>query len=189
VLDLPFLLPVENAYTITGRGTVVTGKVERGTLRLGDPVEVVGAGPTIATVATGLETFGKQLDRAEAGDQAALLLRGVRREQVQRGQVVCVPGSVTPHGRFAAVIHTLSAAEHGRHTPFVANYRPQFFFRTTDVMGAVGLTGDTTMVAPGETAEITVELARPVALEIGLGFAIREGNRTVGAGSVTALLD
>jgi elongation factor Tu len=174
--------------TISGRGTVVTGAVERGTLGVGEPVEVVGLGPTLSTVATGLEMFGKALPRAEAGDNAAVLLRGVKREQVQRGQVVAVPGSVTPHHRFTAQLYALTTAEGGRHTPFFANYRPQFFFRTTDVPGGVEL-GEVSMVMPGDTVALTVVLDKPVAMEPGLGFAVREGNRTVAAGTVTGLLD
>jgi elongation factor Tu len=188
-LDRPFLLAVENVLTITGRGTVVTGKVERGALRPGEPVEVVGLGPTLATVATGLETFGRVLARAEAGDNAAVLLRGVRREQVQRGQVVAAPGSVTPHRRFAARLYALTAAEGGRRTPFHAHYRPQFYLRTTDVDGALELPAGVEAVLPGDTVEVTVTLGRPVALEAGLGFAVREGSRTVAAGTVTAPLD
>lgn len=184
----PFLMPIENVLTISGRGTVVTGAIERGTLRVGDPVEVVGLGPTLATVATGLETFGKALATAEAGDNAAVLLRGVKRDQVQRGQVVALPGSVTPHRRFRARLSALTTAEGGRHTPFFANYRPQFYFRTTDVVGTVDL-GDLPLVRPGDTVELTVELGRPIAMDVGLGFAVREGGRTVAAGTVTELLD
>jgi elongation factor Tu len=187
-LGEPFLMPVENVLTISGRGTVVTGKVERGRLRVGDPVEVVGLGETLATVATGLETFGKSLAEAEAGDNAAVLLRGVKRDQVERGQVVALPGSVTPHRAFRAQLYALTKEEGGRHTPFVANYRPQFYFRTTDVSGGIDI-GDTPMVMPGDTVEITVELGKPVALDLGQGFAVREGGRTVAAGTVTELLD
>ena len=188
-LGEPFLMPIENVLTISGRGTVVTGKVERGTLRVGEPVEVVGLGPTVATVATGLETFGKSLDSAEAGDNAAVLLRGVRREQVQRGQVVAVPGSVTPHKAFRANLYALTKEEGGRHTPFVANYRPQFFFRTTDVSGSIELGGGLDMMMPGDSATVTVQLGKEVPMESGLGFAVREGGRTVAAGTVTELLD
>jgi elongation factor Tu len=188
-LGEPFLMPIENVLTISGRGTVVTGKVERGTLAVGSPVEVVGLGPTVATVATGLETFGKSLPTAEAGDNAAVLLRGVRREQVQRGQVVAVPGSVTPHSAFRANLYALTKEEGGRHTPFVTDYRPQFFFRTTDVSGAIELEGGVDMVLPGDTATVTVRLGKPVAMDAGLGFAVREGGRTVAAGTVTELLD
>ncbi|GAB3857322.1 elongation factor Tu [Nocardioides maradonensis] len=184
----PFLMPIENVLTISGRGTVVTGAVERGTLRVGDAVEVVGLGPTVASVATGLETFGRTLDEVQAGDNAAVLLRGVRREDVRRGQVLVVPGSVTPHARFAADLHALSAAEGGRHTPFAADYRPQFFIRTTDVSGAIELQ-DRDVVMPGDTAAVVVQLGKAVAMEVGLGFAVREGGRTVAAGTVTALLD
>ncbi|WP_433366496.1 elongation factor Tu [Actinoplanes sp. CA-142083] len=184
-----FLMPIENTLSISGRGTVVTGKVERGTLRVGDPVEVVGLGPTVGSVATGLEMFGKSLEQAEAGDQAAILLRGVKREQVQRGQVVAVPGSVTPHTRFKATMYALTAAEGGRHTPFAADYRPQFYFHTTDVSGGMDL-GDRDLVMPGDTLDaVVVTLGKPIALEAGMGFAVREGNRTVAAGTVTELLD
>lgn len=187
-LGEPFLMPIENVLTISGRGTVVTGAVERGSLRVGDAVEVVGLGPTVASVATGLETFGKTLDEVQAGDNAAVLLRGVRREDVRRGQVLVVPGSVRPHARFTANLHALSTAEGGRHTPFAADYRPQFYFRTTDVSGGIDL-GDVELVLPGDTVEVTVELGKPVAMEVGLGFAVREGGRTVAAGTVTALLE
>jgi elongation factor Tu len=187
-LDRPFLMPIENVLTISGRGTVVTGAVERGMLSVGDPVEVVGLGPTVSTVATGLETFGKALPSAQAGDDAAVLLRGIRREQVRRGQVVALPGSVTPHRGFRAQLYALTTAEGGRHTPFFANYRPQFYFRTTDVVGAVDL-GETSMVLPGDTVDLGVRLGKPVAMEVGLGFAVREGGRTVAAGTVTELLD
>jgi elongation factor Tu len=184
-----FLMPIENTLSISGRGTVVTGKVERGTLRVGDPVEVVGLGPTVGSVATGLEMFGKSLEQAEAGDQAAILLRGVKREQVQRGQVVAVPGSVTPHTKFKATMYALTAAEGGRHTPFAADYRPQFYFHTTDVSGGMDL-GDRDLVMPGDTLDsVVVTLGKPIALEAGMGFAVREGNRTVAAGTVTELLD
>jgi elongation factor Tu len=187
-LGEPFLMPIENVLTISGRGTVVTGAVERGSLRAGDTVEVVGLGQTVASVATGLETFGKTLDTVQAGDNAAVLLRGVRREEVRRGQVLVVPGSVTPHRRFTANLHALTAAEGGRHTPFAADYQPQFYFRTTDVSGSLEL-GDVQLVMPGDTVEVTVELGKPVAMEVGLGFAVREGGRTVAAGTVTGILD
>lgn len=186
-LDRPFLLPIENVLTITGRGTVVTGAVEQGVIEVGDAVEVVGLGPTRSTICTGLETFGKSLRQAQAGDNAAVLLRGVRREEVRRGQVLCRPGSVRPHQRFRAQVYVLSAAEGGRHTPFFDNYRPQFFVRTTDVVGVVRL-GDGEMVLPGDSVELTVELGKPIAMSEGLGFAIREGGHTVGAGTVTTLL-
>ncbi|MGA8457386.1 MAG: elongation factor Tu [Streptosporangiaceae bacterium] len=184
----PFLLPVENVLTITGRGTVVTGAVERGSVRVGDTVEVVGLGAGLTAVVTGVETFGKPMERAEAGDNAALLLRGVRRHQVRRGQVVAQPGSVAPHQRFTAEVELLSEREGGRRTPIATGYRPQFFVRTTSVSGEVDL-GRPGTAAPGDLLELTVTLGRPVALDAGLGFAIREGGRTVGAGTVTALLD
>jgi elongation factor Tu len=186
-LDSPFLMPVENVLTITGRGTVVTGAVERGVLELGDSVEIVGLGEGPASVCTGIETFGKPMQSAQAGDNAALLLRGVKRGQVRRGQVLCAPGSVRPHERFRARVHLLTAAEGGRHTGFGGNYRPQFHFRTTDVVGSVDLGGG--IALPGDTLEMTVGLGVPVALHAGLGFAIREGGRTVGAGTVLAVLD
>jgi elongation factor Tu len=186
--EAPFLLPVENVLTITGRGTVVTGAVERGSVRVGDTVEVVGLGTGLTAVVTGVETFGKPMDHAEAGDNAALLLRGVRRHQVRRGQVVAEPGSLAPHHRFAATVQLLSEREGGRHTPISTGYRPQFFVRTTSVVGEVDL-GEAEMALPGDLVELTVTLGRPVALDTGLGFAIREGGKTVGAGTVTALLD
>ncbi len=188
VLDRPFLMPVESALTISGRGTVVTGAVERGVLPLGSAVELVGLGPTVGSVATGLETFGKTLPQVQAGDNAAVLLRGVRREQVRRGQVLVAPGSVQASARFTATLHALSAAEGGRHTGFAADYRPQFFVRTTDVSGGLDLLGRE-RIEPGETAEVVVELGKAIALEPGLGFAVREGGRTVAAGSVTAVVD
>jgi translation elongation factor TU len=187
ILDRPFLLSIENVLTITGRGTVVTGVAQQGTLSLGDPVEVVGLGDTVTTVVTGLETFGQRMDHAEAGDNAALLLRGVKRDQVRRGQVVSVPGAISPHARFRAEVRVLTADEGGRHRPFFTRYRPQFHFRTTDVVGSIDL-GEGGMALPGDTVEMTVELGMPVAMAVGLGFAIREGGRTVGAGTVTALL-
>jgi elongation factor Tu len=186
--EAPFLLPVENVLTITGRGTVVTGAVERGSVGVGDTVEVVGLGAGLTAVVTGVETFGKPMERAEAGDNAALLLRGVRRHQVRRGQVVAEPGSVAPHQRFTAEVELLSEREGGRRTPIATGYRPQFFVRTTSVSGEVDL-GRPGTAAPGDLLELTVTLGRPVALDAGLGFAIREGGRTVGAGTVTALLD
>ncbi|ADB34953.1 translation elongation factor Tu [Kribbella flavida DSM 17836] len=187
-LGEPFLMPIENVLTISGRGTVVTGAVERGSLRLGEPVEVVGLGPTVTSTAIGMETFGKSLASAEAGDNAAILLRGIKREEVRRGQVVALPGSVTPHRKFRATLHALSTAEGGRHTPFAADYRPQFYIRTTDVSGGIDL-GEISLVMPGDTIELGVELEKPVALNVGLGFAVREGGHTVAAGTVTELLD
>jgi len=186
-LDQPFLLPIENVLTITGRGTVVTGAVERGVISAGDTVEVVGLRDTFSAVCIGLETFGKSMAQAQAGDNAAMLLRGVKRDQVERGQVVCLPGSVRPHRRFRAQVYTLAAKEGGRRTAFHGNYRPQFHFRTSDVVGVVELP-DGVVVRPGDTATFDVELGKPVAMSVGLGFAIREGGRTVGAGSVTELL-
>ena len=185
--EAPFLMPVENVLTISGRGTVVTGAIERGTIRVGDTVEVVGLGTGLTAVVTGVETFGKPMERGEAGDNAALLLRGVRRHEVRRGQVVAFPGSLAPHSRFAATVHLLSAAEGGRRTPISTGYRPQFFVRTTSVVGEVDLGGSRT-ASPGDSVDMTVALGRPVALDAGLGFAIREGGKTVGAGTVTALL-
>jgi elongation factor Tu len=187
-LGQPFLMPIENVYTISGRGTVVTGAVERGSLKLGDAVEVVGLGPTVVTTAIGLETFGKSLESADAGDNAAVLLRGIKRDEVRRGQVVALPGSVQPHRKFRATLHALSTSEGGRHTPFAADYRPQFYFRTTDVSGGIDL-GELTLVMPGDTVELTVELEKPIAMNTGLGFAVREGGHTVAAGTVTELLD
>lgn len=183
-LDAPFLLPVENVLTITGRGTVVTGAVERGTIRVGDRVDVVGAG--LETVVTGLETFGRPMEEAQAGDNVALLLRGVARGSVRRGHVVAAPGSVEPRRRFTAQVYVLSAREGGRTTPVATGYRPQFYIRTADVVGDVDL-GEVTVARPGDTVTMTVELGRDVPLEAGLGFAIREGGRTVGAGTVTAV--
>ncbi|MGW1607825.1 elongation factor Tu [Streptomyces sp. NPDC002285] len=184
-VDAPFLLSVENVLTITGRGTVVTGAVERGTVRVGDRVEVLGAG--LESVVTGLETFGKPMDEAQAGDNVALLLRGVPRDAVRRGHVVAAPGSVVPRRRFAAQVYVLSAREGGRTTPVVTGYRPQFYIRTADVVGDIDL-GEAGVARPGETVAMTVELGREVPLEPGLGFAIREGGRTVGAGTVTAVV-
>ncbi|MFD5511530.1 elongation factor Tu [Streptomyces sp. NPDC127051] len=187
--DAPFLLPVENVLTITGRGTVVTGAVERGSVRMGDHVSILGGdGEAVETVVTGLETFGKPMESAEAGDNVALLLRGVPRDGVRRGQVVAAPGSVVPRRRFTAQVYVLSAREGGRSTPVASGYRPQFYIRTADVVGDVDL-GAAAVARPGETVAMTVELGRDVPLESGLGFAIREGGRTVGAGTVTAVLD
>ncbi|MEV5514965.1 elongation factor Tu [Streptomyces flaveolus] len=183
-LDAPFLLSVENVLTITGRGTVVTGAVERGTVRVGDRVEVLGA--SVETVVTGLETFGKPMEEAQAGDNVALLLRGVPRDTVRRGHVVAAPGSVVPARRFSARVYVLSAREGGRSTPLTTGYRPQFYIRTADVVGDVDL-GETAVARPGDTVTMSVELGRDVPLETGLGFAVREGGRTVGAGTVTAV--
>ena len=183
----PFLMSIEDVFTITGRGTVVTGRVERGQLKLNDEVEIVGLKETQKTVVTGIEMFRKQLDYAEAGDNAGVLLRGISREQVQRGQVLAKPGSVTPHTKFEAQVYVLSKEEGGRHTPFFTNYRPQFYFRTTDVTGVVTLPEGTEMVMPGDNVSMSVELIAPIALENGTKFSIREGGRTVGAGTVTKI--
>ncbi|GAB2833932.1 elongation factor Tu [Lentzea nigeriaca] len=182
----PFLMPIENVMTITGRGTVVTGAVERGVLGLGDAVEVIGLGAAVTSVATGIETFGKPMQQAQAGDNAAVLLRGVKRGEVRRGQVLALPGSVAPHTRFRASVYLLSHAEGGRHTGIASNYRPQFHFRTGDVVGVVEL--DRAVAMPGDTVEVTVELGKAVAMDTGLGFAIREGGKTVGAGTVGEIL-
>ena len=186
--DKPFLMSIEDVFTITGRGTVVTGRVERGTLKLNDEVEIVGIKETQKTVVTGIEMFRKQLDFAEAGDNAGVLLRGIAREEVERGQVLAKPGSVTPHSKFKATVYVLSKEEGGRHTPFFNNYRPQFYFRTTDVTGVITLPEGTEMVMPGDNVDMTVELIHPIALEQGTKFSIREGGRTVGAGNVTEIL-
>jgi elongation factor Tu len=187
-VSAPFLMPVENVFTITGRGTVVTGAVERGQVTVGDRVDVVGLGACMTTVVTGVETFGKTMDYAQAGDNAALLLRGLRRQQVRRGQVVAAQGSQAAHRKFEASVYLLSAAEGGRRTEVRTGYRPQFFIRTTDVVGVMDL-GPAAIARPGTRLSVTIELGHPVALEPGLGFAVREGGRTVAAGTVTALLD
>ena len=188
-LDKPFLMPIEDVFTITGRGTVVTGRVERGKLQLNDEVEIVGLKPTQKTVVTGIEMFHKQLDFAEAGDNAGVLLRGIAREDVERGQVLAKPGSVTPHKKFKAQVYVLSKEEGGRHTPFFSNYRPQFYFRTTDVTGIIELPEGVEMVMPGDNVEMTVELIAPIAIENGTKFSIREGGRTVGAGNVSDIIE
>ena len=188
--DKPFLMPIEDVFTITGRGTVVTGRVEQGTLKLGDEIEIVGIEPaTTKTVVTGIEMFRKMLDEAQAGDNAGILLRGTKKDEVQRGQVLAKPGSITPHTKFTAQVYVLSKDEGGRHTPFFNNYRPQFYFRTTDVTGSVKLPDGTEMVMPGDNTEMEVELIQPIAMEEGLRFAIREGGRTVGAGRVTKIIE
>ena len=187
--DKPFLMSIEDVFTITGRGTVVTGRVERGQLKLNEEVEIVGIKPTQKTVVTGIEMFRKQLDYAEAGDNAGVLLRGISREQVQRGQVLAKPGTVTPHHKFEAAVYVLSKEEGGRHTPFFANYRPQFYFRTTDITGVINLPAGTEMVMPGDNVNITVELIHSIALEEGTKFSIREGGHTVGAGNVTKIIE
>ena len=183
-LDKPFLMPIEDVFTITGRGTVVTGRVERGKLPLNAEVEIVGIRPTQKTTVTGIEMFHKSMDEAYAGENCGLLLRGTKREEVERGQVVCIPGSVTPHTKFEGKVYILKKDEGGRHKSFYDGYRPQFFFRTTDVTGVIHLPEGTEMVMPGDTTEISVELIQPIAMEEGLGFAIREGGRTVGSGVV-----
>ncbi|EMT4395543.1 elongation factor Tu, partial [Neisseria gonorrhoeae] len=181
-VDKPFLLPIEDVFSISGRGTVVTGRVERGIIHVGDEIEIVGLKETQKTTCTGVEMFRKLLDEGQAGDNVGVLLRGTKREDVERGQVLAKPGTITPHTKFKAEVYVLSKEEGGRHTPFFANYRPQFYFRTTDVTGAVTLEKGVEMVMPGENVTITVELIAPIAMEEGLRFAIREGGRTVGAG-------
>ena len=187
--EKPFLMSVEDVFTISGRGTVVTGRVERGQLKLNDEVEIVGLRDTQKTVVTGIEMFRKSLDYAEAGDNAGVLLRGISRDQVERGQVLCKPASVTPHKKFKATVYVLSKEEGGRHTPFFSNYRPQFYFRTTDVTGVVELPAGVEMVMPGDNVDMTVELISTVALEQGTQFSIREGGRTVGAGTVSEIIE
>ncbi|MDN5700193.1 MAG: elongation factor Tu [Kocuria sp.] len=186
--DKPFLMPVEDVFTITGRGTVVTGRAERGTLPINSEVEIVGIRPIQKTTVTGIEMFHKQMDEALAGENCGLLLRGLKRDDVERGQVVCKPGSITPHTDFEANVYILSKEEGGRHNPFYSNYRPQFYFRTTDVTGVITLPEGTEMVMPGDNTEMSVELIQPIAMEDGLGFAIREGGRTVGSGKVTKII-
>ena len=185
--DKPFLMPIEDVFTITGRGTVVTGRVERGQLKLNDEVEIVGLKETKKTVVTGIEMFRKQLDFAQAGDNAGVLLRGITRDEVERGQVLAKPGTVTPHTKFEAEVYVLSKEEGGRHTPFFSNYRPQFYFRTTDVTGVIELPEGTEMVMPGDNTRMTVELIHPIAIEQGTKFSIREGGRTVGSGVVSKI--
>ena len=187
--DKPFLMPVEDVFTITGRGTVATGRVERGQLKLNDELEIVGIRETQKTVATGIEMFRKLLDYAEAGDNVGVLLRGINREEIQRGQVLAKPGSVHPHKKFKSQVYILSKDEGGRHTPFFANYRPQFYFRTTDVTGVIELPEGVEMVMPGDNVELTVELIAPIAIENGTKFSIREGGRTVGAGNVSEVIE
>ena len=187
-IDKPFLLPIEDVFSISGRGTVVTGRVERGIIKVGEEIEIVGLKPTQKTTCTGVEMFRKLLDEGQAGDNVGVLLRGTKREEVERGQVLAKPGTITPHTKFKAEVYVLSKEEGGRHTPFFANYRPQFYFRTTDVTGAVTLAEGVEMVMPGENVKITVELIAPIAMENGLRFAIREGGRTVGAGVVANVI-
>ena len=186
--DKPFLMPVEDVFTITGRGTVVTGRAERGTLKINSEIEIVGIRPVQKTTVTGIEMFHKQLDEAWAGENCGLLLRGIKREDVERGQVIVKPGSITPHTDFEANVYILSKDEGGRHNPFYSNYRPQFYFRTTDVTGVITLPEGTEMVMPGDNTEMSVVLIQPIAMEEGLGFAIREGGRTVGSGRVTKIV-
>jgi len=188
-LDGTFLMPVEDVFSISGRGTVVTGRVERGIIKVGEEIEIVGLKPTLKTVCTGVEMFRKLLDQGQAGDNVGILLRGTKREEVERGQVLAKPGSITPHTKFAAEIYVLSKDEGGRHTPFFNGYRPQFYFRTTDVTGSIELPQGTEMVMPGDNISITVTLIQPIAMEDGLRFAIREGGRTVGAGVVAKIIE
>jgi elongation factor Tu len=189
-VDKPFLMPIEDVFTITGRGTVVTGRIQQGTIKSGDEVEIVGIHPQVAkTVVTGLEMFNKTLDFAQAGDNAGALLRGIKREEVERGQVLAKPGSITPHTHFMARVYVLSKDEGGRHTPFFDGYRPQFYFRTTDVTGSIKLPEGQEMVMPGDNTDMEIELIQPIAMDPGLRFAIREGGRTVGAGAVTEIIN
>ncbi|MDR3290459.1 MAG: elongation factor Tu [Rickettsiales bacterium] len=187
-LDKPFLMPIEDVFSISGRGTVVTGRVERGIVKVNEEIEIVGLKPTIKTTCTGVEMFRKLLDQGQAGDNVGVLLRGTKREEVERGQVLCKPGTITPHANFEAEIYVLTKEEGGRHTAFFNNYRPQFYFRTTDVTGTVTLGADIKMVMPGDNTKITVELISPIAMEEGLKFAIREGGRTIGAGVVSKII-
>lgn len=188
-IDKPFLLPIEDVFSISGRGTVVTGRVERGTVRVGDEVEIVGLRPTQKTTVTGVEMFRKLLDEGRAGDNVGVLLRGTKREEVERGQVLAKPGTITPHTHFECEVYVLTKEEGGRHTPFFSNYRPQFYFRTTDVTGSIELPEGVEMVMPGDNVKLTVKLIAPIAMEEGLRFAIREGGRTVGAGVVSKIIE
>ncbi len=188
-IDQPFLLPIEDVFSISGRGTVVTGRVERGIIKVGEEIEIVGIKPTTKTTCTGVEMFRKLLDQGQAGDNVGVLLRGTKREEVERGQVLAKPGSITPHTHFTGEVYVLSKDEGGRHTPFFANYRPQFYFRTTDVTGSIALPEGTEMVMPGDNIAMTVKLIAPIAMEEGLRFAIREGGRTVGAGVVAKIIE
>jgi elongation factor Tu len=188
-IDGPFLMPVEDVFSISGRGTVVTGRIERGIVKVGDEIEIVGIKPTVKTTVTGVEMFRKLLDQGEAGDNVGVLLRGTKREEVERGQVLAKPGSITPHTKFEAEVYVLSKEEGGRHTPFFQGYRPQFYFRTTDVTGACDLPAGTEMVMPGDNIKLVITLINPIAMEDGLRFAIREGGRTVGAGVVAKILE
>jgi elongation factor Tu len=187
-LDKPFLMPVEDVFSITGRGTVATGRIESGIIKIGETVEIVGIKPTVTTVVTGVEMFKKNLDQGQAGDNAGCLLRGTKREDIERGQVLCKPGSITPHTKFKAEVYVLKKEEGGRHTPFFTGYRPQFYFRTTDVTGVANLPEGTEMVMPGDNVQMEIELIQPIAMDQGLRFAIREGGRTVGSGVVTEVV-
>ena len=187
-LDKPFLMPVEDVFSITGRGTVATGRIESGVIKVGETVEIVGINPTTSTVVTGVEMFKKNLDQGQAGDNAGCLLRGTKREDIERGQVLCKPGSITPHTKFKAEVYVLKKEEGGRHTPFFTGYRPQFYFRTTDVTGVANLPEGTEMVMPGDNVQMEIELIQPIAMDQGLRFAIREGGRTVGSGVVTEII-
>ena len=188
-VDKPFLMPVEDVFTITGRGTVATGRVERGTLKLGSDVEIIGIKATRKTVATGIEMFRKMMDECQAGDNIGLLLRGIDRKDIERGQVIAKPGSITPHTKFKAEVYVLTKEEGGRHTPFFKGYRPQFYFRTTDVTGSVELPEGVEMIMPGDRLSISAELIQPIAMEEGLRFAIREGGHTVGAGVISQVIE
>jgi elongation factor Tu len=188
-IDKPFLLPIEDVFSISGRGTVVTGRVERGIIKVGEEIEIVGIKPTVKTICTGVEMFRKLLDQGQAGDNVGVLLRGTKREEVERGQVLAKPGSITPHTHFTGEVYVLSKDEGGRHTPFFNNYRPQFYFRTTDVTGAISMPEGVEMVMPGDNIQMTVKLIAPIAMEEGLRFAIREGGRTVGAGVVAKIIE
>ncbi|MGK3131553.1 EF-Tu/IF-2/RF-3 family GTPase, partial [Pantoea sp. C8B4] len=187
-IDLPFLLPIEDVFSISGRGTVVTGRVERGIVKVGDEVEIVGIKATVKSTCTGVEMFRKLLDQGQAGENCGVLLRGIKREDIQRGQVLAKPGTIKPHTKFVSEVYVLSKDEGGRHTPFFKGYRPQFYFRTTDVTGNVELPEGVEMVMPGDNVKMTVELIHPIAMDQGLRFAIREGGRTVGAGVVAEVL-
>jgi elongation factor Tu len=188
-VDQPFLMPIEDVFSISGRGTVVTGRIERGRVKVGDEIEIVGIRDTTKTTCTGVEMFRKLLDSGEAGDNVGVLLRGTKRDEVERGQVLCVPGSITPHTKFECEVYVLSKEEGGRHTPFFNGYRPQFYFRTTDVTGSCDLPEGVEMVMPGDNVKMTVSLIAPIAMEEGLRFAIREGGRTVGAGVVAKVIE
>jgi len=189
VIDKPFLMPIEDVFSISGRGTVVTGRVERGIVKVGDEIEIVGLKATLKTVCTGVEMFRKLLDEGQAGDNVGVLLRGTKREEVERGQVLAKPGSINPHTQFECEVYVLTKEEGGRHTPFYNGYRPQFYLRTTDVTGAIGLPEGAEMIMPGDNVEMSVELITPIAIELGQRFAIREGGRTVGAGAIVSIVE